>query len=285
MPTIRTESGRTRGPAKKRFGQHFLERAWAEKVMRAIAPLPDQTFFEIGPGRGAITTLLATAAREVIAFEIDRDLAESLRRDAWPNVRVVEGDFLAITPDEVGRALAQHNSAPESIRVAGNLPYNVASPILFKLVELFGEGVPLADATVMLQREVATRLTASPGTKDYGVLTILIGRHASAEPVLQLPAGAFRPVPKVQSTLVRLRFHAPSPSVQDEQVFESVTQAIFTRRRKTLANALLAYPLKAGQSPAKLLHSAGLDPQRRPETLTLDELARLADVVAVGAGL
>jgi 16S rRNA (adenine1518-N6/adenine1519-N6)-dimethyltransferase len=285
MPTMRTERGLTRGPAKKRFGQHFLERAWAEKVMRAIAPLPDQTFFEIGPGRGAITTLLATAAREVIAFEIDRDLAESLRRDAWPNVRVVEGDFLAITVDEVGRALAQLHRAPESIRVAGNLPYNVASPILFKLVELFGEGVPLADATVMLQREVATRLTASPGTKDYGVLTILIGRHASAEPVLQLPAGAFRPVPKVQSTLVRLRFHAPSPSVQDEQVFESVTQAIFTRRRKTLANALLAYPLKAGQSPATLLRSAGLDPQRRPETLTLGELARLADAVEVGASL
>jgi 16S rRNA (adenine1518-N6/adenine1519-N6)-dimethyltransferase len=276
---MRTERGLTRGPAKKRFGQHFLERAWAEKVMRAIAPLPDQTFFEIGPGRGAITTLLATAAREVIAFEIDRDLAESLRRDAWPNVRVVEGDFLAITVDEVGRALAQLHRAPESIRVAGNLPYNVASPILFKLVELFGEGVPLADATVMLQREVATRLTASPGTKDYGVLTILIGRHASVQPVLQLPAGAFRPVPKVQSTLVRLQFHAPSPSVQDEQVFESVTQAIFTRRRKTLANALLAYPLKPGQSPAKLLYSAGLDPQRRPETLTLAELARLADAV------
>ena len=277
---MRTDRGRTHRPAKKRFGQHFLERAWAEKVVRAIAPLPDQTFFEIGPGRGAITTLLATAAREVIAFEIDRDLAESLRRDALPNVRVVEGDFLAITPDEAGRALAQLDRAPESIRVAGNLPYNVASPILFKLVELFGEGVPLADATVMLQREVATRLTASPGTKDYGVLTILIGRHASVEPVLQLPAGAFRPVPKVQSTLVRLRFHAPSPSVQDEQVFESVTQAIFTRRRKTLANALLAYPLKPGQSPAKLLQSAGLDPQRRPETLTLDELARLANVVA-----
>src|SRR5258707_15576752 len=104
MPMMRIDRGGTHRPAKKRFGQHFLERAWAEKVVRAIAPMPDQTFFEIGPGRGAITTLLASAAREVIAFEIDRDFTESLRRDALPNVRVVEGDFLAITPDEAGRA-------------------------------------------------------------------------------------------------------------------------------------------------------------------------------------
>jgi 16S rRNA (adenine1518-N6/adenine1519-N6)-dimethyltransferase len=284
MPTMRTDRRRTHSPAKKRFGQHFLERTWAEKVVRAIAPLPDQTFFEIGPGRGAITMLLASAAREVFAFEIDRDLAESLRRDGAPGLHVVEGDFLTVTPEDVRQATALVDHPLESIRVAGNLPYNVASPILFKLVELFGDGVPLADATVMLQREVATRLLASPGTRDYGVLTILIRRHAVVTPVLQLPAGAFRPVPKVQSTLVRLRFHVPSPSVHDDQVFESLTHAIFTRRRKTLANALLAYPLKPGQSPAKLLQSAGLDPQRRPETLTLDELARLADVISAGTG-
>jgi 16S rRNA (adenine1518-N6/adenine1519-N6)-dimethyltransferase len=280
-----TDRDRAHRRAKKRFGQHFLERAWAEKVVRAIAPAPDQTFFEIGPGRGAITSLLAAAARDVFAFEIDRDLAEALRRGGPPTVHVVEGDFLAITPDRLGRELAMLDRAPASVRVAGNLPYNVASPILFKLVELYGAGIPFADATLMLQREVAIRLLASPGNKDYGVLTILIGRHASVEPVLQLPAGAFRPVPKVLSTLVRLRFHAPYPPVHDEQLFESMTQAIFTRRRKTLSNALLAYPLKADQLPAQLLLSAGLDPQRRPETLTLEELARLANVVSVGAGL
>jgi len=277
MPTMRSERGRSHGPAKKRFGQHFLERAWAEKVVRAIAPLPDQTFLEIGPGRGAITGLLAAAAHRVVAFEIDRDLAGSLRRESLSNVQVVEGDFLAVTPSELREVMALADPAPNIIRVAGNLPYNVASPILFKLVELHTQGIPFADATVMLQREVATRLTASPGNKDYGVLTILIGRHASLEPVLQLPAGAFRPVPKIQSTLVRLRFHAASPPVQDERVFEAVTQAIFTRRRKTLANALLAYPLKSDQSPASVLAAAGLDPQRRPETLTLQELARLSD--------
>jgi 16S rRNA (adenine1518-N6/adenine1519-N6)-dimethyltransferase len=272
---MKSDRGGSHAPAKKRFGQHFLERAWAEKVVRAIAPLPDQTFFEIGPGRGAITGMLAAAAQRVIAFEIDRDLAASLRRERLTNVHVLEGDFLTVRPGDLREIIAADDPTP--IRVAGNLPYNVASPILFKLVELYTQGIPFADATVMLQREVATRLTASSGNKDYGVLTILIGRHASIEPVLQLPAGAFRPMPKIQSTLVRLRFHAASPPVQDDQVFESVTQAIFTRRRKTLANALLAYPLNTAQSPAKVLAAAGLDPQRRPETLTLQELAQLSD--------
>jgi 16S rRNA (adenine1518-N6/adenine1519-N6)-dimethyltransferase len=278
MPTARTERGRVHGPAKKRFGQHFLERAWAEKVVRAIAPQSDQTFFEIGPGRGAITTLLATDSREVFAFEIDHDLAAALQRRQLSNVHVVEGDFLTTTRERLADTLASSDRTP-SIRVAGNLPYNVASPILFKLVDLYREGVPLTDATVMLQREVATRLLASPATKDYGVLTVLITRHASVEPLLQLPAGAFRPMPKVQSSLVRLRFHAARPAVSDERTFEALTQAIFTRRRKTLSNALLAYPLRTGQPPTKLLVTAGLDPQRRPETLTLEELARLSDVV------
>jgi 16S rRNA (adenine1518-N6/adenine1519-N6)-dimethyltransferase len=279
MPTARTDRGRVHSPAKKRFGQHFLERAWAEKVVRAIAPQPDQTFFEIGPGRGAITTLLATGAHAVFAFEIDRELAAALQRRQLSNVHVVEGDFLTVARERLAETLASSGRSPHSIRVAGNLPYNVASPILFKLVDLYREGVPLADATVMLQREVAVRLLATPGTKDYGVLTVLITRHASVEPLLQLPAGAFRPMPKVQSSLVRLRFHAADPAVSDERTFEAVTQAIFTRRRKTLSNALLAYALRADQAPTKLLLTAGLDPQRRPETLTLEELARLADVV------
>src|SRR5262245_53572027 len=279
MRATKTDRGRKFRPAKRRFGQHFLERAWAEKVVRAIAPREDDTFLEIGPGRGAITSLLAAAARDVFAFEIDRDLAELLRNDAPANVHVIEGDFLSLSLDRLRQTITLDRAQP--IRAAGNLPYNVASPILFKLVELFRADVPLVDATVMLQREVAIRLLASPGNKDYGVLTILLGRHATVEPLLQLPAGAFRPVPKIQSTLVRLRFHPASPVVRDEHVFEAVTQAIFTRRRKTLANALLAYPLPKDQSPATILAAAGLDSQRRPETLSLEELARLSDSLAV----
>jgi 16S rRNA (adenine1518-N6/adenine1519-N6)-dimethyltransferase len=275
----RVINARTHGPARKRFGQHFLEPAWAAKVVRAIAPAADQSFLEIGPGHGAITGLLAGAARRVVAVEIDRDVAISLKAAAAANVRVVEGDFLDITADRVRREMAAVDHDGGFLRVVGNLPYNVASPILFKLVELSGDDLAILDATVMLQREVATRLLASPNTKDYGVLTILIRRHASVERLLQLPSGAFRPAPKVQSTLVRLRFHAADPPVRDERVFEGLTQAIFTRRRKTLANALLAYPPAVRQSPTALLALAGIDGQRRPETLSIGELARLADSV------
>src|SRR4051812_46808409 len=140
-----------RAPARKRFGQHFLEAAWAEKVVRAIAPQADDTFLEIGPGRGAITRPLAARAARVIGFEIDRDLAADLRTSGPPNLTVVEGDFLDVTADTMREILAA-NGAPSQVRIAGNLPYNVASPILFKLADLFGAGLPLGDATVMLQR-------------------------------------------------------------------------------------------------------------------------------------
>jgi 16S rRNA (adenine1518-N6/adenine1519-N6)-dimethyltransferase len=132
----------------------------------------------------------------------------------------------------------------------------------------------------MVQREVADRLAARPGTGDYGVLTVLIGHRAAVERLLTLPPGAFRPPPRVHSAVVRLRFHEPEPAVRDQRLFARVTQAMFTRRRKTLANALLAYAAPPGLPPAAALERAGLDPSRRPETLTVPEIARLADVYA-----
>jgi 16S rRNA (adenine1518-N6/adenine1519-N6)-dimethyltransferase len=263
-------------PARKRFGQNFLEPAWAVKLVRAIDPLPDQTFIEIGPGRGAITVPLAGSARQVLAFEIDRDLASDLRLHAIGNVTVLDGDFLDVTAAGLNEALHGIGAAGP-IRVAGNLPYNVASPILFKLTELFAAGVPLADATIMLQREVADRLLAQPGTRDYGVLTVLIRHVAAVDRLLQLPAGAFRPQPKVLSTVVRLRFQPPQPPVTDPRVFAAMTQAMFTRRRKTIANALLAYGSNARIRPEEALARAGIDPQRRPETLSIAEIATLAN--------
>jgi len=261
--------------SRKRFGQHFLEPAWVEKVLRAIAPQAGETFVEIGPGRGALTRPLAARARRVIAFEIDRDLAAELRRSAPPNVTIVEGDFL-----DSGLSTLDPRLSTVPARVAGNLPYNVATPILFKLVDAYRGGVPIADATLMLQREVADRLVASPGTGDYGVLTIAIALHASVERVLSLPPGAFRPVPKVHSSIVRLRFHPPEPAPRDVDLFNALVQAAFTRRRKTLANALLAFPATRGLPPAEALHRAGLAPTRRPETVTLAEWVGLADVFA-----
>jgi len=266
--------------ARKRFGQHFLERAWVDKLIEAIAPSRDQTFLEIGPGRGALTLPLADRARRVLAFEIDPDLAAGLRAAAPANLTVVDGDFLDVTAQQLRDALkAAAGSEPASLRTAGNLPYNVASPILFKLVDLYHGGVRFTDATVMLQREVADRLVARPGTREYGVLSVLIQHSAAVERLLTLPPGAFRPPPKVQSALVRLRFHAPDPPVREAAVFEALVQAVFTRRRKTLANALLAFPPAVRRSPSAALKSADLDGRRRPETLSVAEFARLADAL------
>lgn len=263
--------------ARKRFGQHFLEPAWAEKLVRAIAPSGSETLLEIGPGRGVTTELLARSAGHVLAYEIDRDLARLLQQASARNVHVVEGDFLDATVEGIRDALSTLHSRDGPLRVAGNLPYNVASPILFKLVELLHAGLPLVDATVMLQREVAARLLAAPGTSEYGVLTVLIGHSARIERVLQLPPGAFRPVPKVSSTVVRLTFHDPSPPVQDEALFAALTQAIFTRRRKTLRNAVLAYQSAPVEVMGGALEAAAIDAQRRPETLSIAELGRLSD--------
>jgi 16S rRNA (adenine1518-N6/adenine1519-N6)-dimethyltransferase len=251
---------------RRRFGQHFLEPAWVDKVVRVIDPKADETFIEIGPGRGALTRPLAARATAVLAYEIDRDLAAALRSTAPSNVSVIEGDFLDAEPP-LGRPM----------RVAGNLPYNVGAPILFKLVAWYRLGQPLVDATLMLQREVSDRLTASPGTREYGVLTVLVGRHASVERLLNLPPGAFRPVPKIQSAVVRLRFHAPDPAADDENLLEEVVKAAFTRRRKTLANALAAF-VSAPLSASEALSRAAIDAARRPETLSSSEWVRLANV-------
>lgn len=255
---------------RRRFGQHFLEPAWVQKVVRAIDPKPTDTFLEIGPGHGALTRPLAARAAEVVAFEIDRDLASELTASALPRLTVVEGDFLE------SRWLETHPFRGP-VRVAGNLPYNVASPILFKLAELFAGGLGLVDATLMLQREVADRLVADPGTREYGVLSILIRHSADVERLLVLPPGAFRPAPKVQSALLRIRFHAPKPAARSQETFVALVRAIFTRRRKTLGNALLALPAATPLALADALERAALDGRRRPETLSVAELVRLAD--------
>ena len=272
--------------ARKRFGQNFLEPAWVDKVIAAIAPTAGDTFLEIGPGHGALTRPLAARAGRVVAFEIDRDLAANLAAAPPPNLVVEPGDFLDVAADRIRELVPDWRLATGDwrLRVAGNLPYNVASPIMFKLVDLYVAGIPLADATLMLQREVADRLTAVPGTRDYGILTVLIGHHATSERVLALPPGAFRPVPKVRSALVRLRFHPPDPPARDESVFAAMVQAVFTRRRKTLANALLAFAGAATLPPARALAAAGIDGRRRPETLSIAELIRVADVFAAKSG-
>ena len=259
--------------ARKRFGQHFLEPAWVARLIAAVAPSSEETFLEIGPGRGALTRPLAERAGRVIAVELDRDLFAALAARLPPNVSLVEGDFLAVDV----QGLIQAERRP--IRVVGNLPYNVASPMLFRLLDEAGEGAVLRDATLMLQREVADRLLAGPGDADYGAMSIQVQLMADVERVLNLPPGAFRPPPKVHSTVVRLSFRPPRVDVGRQSVFERMVRGVFMQRRKTLANALKPVAASFGQSASEILQKAQLDGGRRPETLSLEDVARLAQAV------
>ena len=257
---------------RKRFGQHFLEAAWADKLVEAIAPSADDDVLEIGPGPGALTLRLAPRVRRLTAVELDRDMVAALQPRVPPNVTLVAADFLEFPFDSL-------RSLRAGVRVVGNLPYNVSSPILFKLLREYRAGAGIADATLMVQREVAERIEASPGTRDYGVLAILVQRHADVRRVLTLPPGAFRPVPQVHSAVVRLEFRKPAEPVRDEQVFDQMVRSIFTQRRKTLANALRSYAETRDKDARTVLAAAGVDDSRRPETLSLGELARLADLL------
>ena len=259
--------------ARKRYGQHFLEPVWVDKVIDALGTSATDVFLEIGPGRGALTRPLAARVERLVAVEIDRDLAATLRGVMPPNVKIVQGDFLDV---DLANLLDSEGGA---VRVVGNLPYNVSSPILFKLLDASGYGRALRDATLMLQKEVADRLAARPGTGDYGALAIQVALVADVERLLALPPGAFRPPPKVRSAVVRLTFHPPSVEVGDTAIFERLVRGLFLQRRKTVLNALKPVADAMDRSSPKLLERAGIEPSRRPETLTLQDLARLSRAV------
>ena len=267
----------------KRLGQHFLQAPWADKLVAAIDPQPLDRFLEIGPGPGALTLRLAARVAHLTAVEVDRQMVAKLRPVLPANVTLVEADFLEF---DMGPVVASVDSNPGSdagLRVAGNLPYNLSSPILFRLLEAHRTLGGIRDATIMLQREVADRLVAVPGTRDYGVLSIFIQLHADVRRLLALPPGAFRPAPKVHSSVIRLRFRPSAVTIGDEAAFAAMVRSMFTRRRKTLSNALRAYAESRGRTATAALAHAGVDPSRRPETLQLTELSRLAEFFAPGS--
>jgi 16S rRNA (adenine1518-N6/adenine1519-N6)-dimethyltransferase len=263
---------------RKRFAQHFLEPAWIAKIVRAISPHAGEVFVEIGPGPGNLTLALASSGARVIAVEIDRDLASVLQRDAPAGVSVVIGDFLET--DVPALLAAEHIPSQHVVRIAGNIPYNISSPILFKLLRLARENRRFRDATLLMQREVVDRIVASPGSRDYGVLAVLTALHADAERVLTVPPGAFRPAPRVTSSVVRLVFRPPTVELQDAALFETMVRTIFQQRRKTLRNALKPFVERLGPSADSVLDLVSLDLTRRPETLQLQEFAALADKFA-----
>jgi 16S rRNA (adenine1518-N6/adenine1519-N6)-dimethyltransferase len=258
--------------ARKRFGQHFLEPAWVTKLVAAIAPVPSDHFLEIGPGRGAITEPLSARVASLVAIEVDRDLAAALEARRLRNVTVITGDVLNADLAALARG------SPH--RVVGNLPYNISSPILFKLLDASVAG-QFTDAHLMLQKEVADRLSARAGTADYGVLTLTTQMRADVTRVLSLPPGAFRPAPKVHSAVVRLEFRPPPREVEQPERVLAIVRSVFTQRRKTMANALAPFAASIGRSARELLELAAIDPRARPETLRLIDYARLSRACAI----
>jgi len=267
--------------ARRRFGQHFLEPAWIDRVLAVAAPHPGDHFVEIGPGRGALTVPLAERVAGVTAIELDRDLVAWLGPRLRPNVRLLSGDVLRL-PDAAVLAGVEPSAR---VRVIGNLPYNVSSPILFHLLGLHRRTGRLVDASLMLQKEVAERLSAAPGSRETGVLSVMVQLDADVELALVLPPGAFRPAPKVWSAVVRVRFRRPEVDLPDDRrpLFDQMVRSIFAQRRKTLANALRPLATSLGRDPREALDAAGIDAGRRPETLCLAELAKLAAILAGSA--
>ncbi|HEX4779344.1 MAG TPA: 16S rRNA (adenine(1518)-N(6)/adenine(1519)-N(6))-dimethyltransferase RsmA [Usitatibacter sp.] len=249
---------------RKRFGQHFLTDAhYLRRVVEAIGPKPGDSMVEIGPGTGILTQELIGVVRKLHVVEIDHELAARLRlqhRDG--NVVVHEADVL----DFDFRSLA----AP--LRVVGNLPYNVSTPILFRVAEVAER---LSDCVFMLQREVVDRMVAEAGTADYGRLSVMLQYRFEMSLALRVPPGAFTPPPKVDSAVVRMKPLGPRRlRARDESLFASIVAAAFSQRRKMLRSATRALVT------AEAFVAAGIEPTRRGETLSVAEFVALADAVA-----
>jgi 16S rRNA (adenine1518-N6/adenine1519-N6)-dimethyltransferase len=267
--------------AKKSLGQNFLvDETYARRVVDALAPRAGETVVEIGPGRGALTSLLLESGARVVAVEFDRDLAALLRGrfGGRENFALVEADAL-----EVDFCAAVEPAA--SARVVANLPYNISTAILQRLAE---QRRCVTEMVLMLQREVVERIAAPPGTHERGYLTVLVEAFCDTEALFDVPPDAFRPVPKVWSTVARLRVREGA-GLADERLFQRVVGAGFAQKRKTIFNNLRSAPedlralTDAAGGAAQLLESAGIDPRRRAEALTLAEWVALTEALR-GAG-
>jgi 16S rRNA (adenine1518-N6/adenine1519-N6)-dimethyltransferase len=245
----------------RRLGQHFLRASAVERLVRVIDPQSVDCILEIGPGAGALTLRLASRVKKLVAVELDARLARRLRERAPSNVEIVEGDALAIDLPSL---------VPPGSRLVGNLPYYISSPLMRRFLELRGH---LTDLHVMLQEEVARRIASPPGSREYGILSVLFGLWTRSEIVLRLPPGAFSPPPKVRSAVLRVRFlTAPRADPGDPRAFERLVQKAFGRRRRTLENNLQDSYANLKEN-LRLLNITG---SRRAETLSVVEFARLS---------
>ncbi|MFT4415972.1 16S rRNA (adenine(1518)-N(6)/adenine(1519)-N(6))-dimethyltransferase RsmA [Fredinandcohnia humi] len=263
---------------KKSLGQNFLIDTNILHRIIDHADVTDQTaVIEIGPGIGALTEQLAKRAKKVVAFEIDGRLLPILDDTLSPysNVEIIHEDVLKA---DVNAVIQEKMKGIDDIMVVANLPYYVTTPIIMKLLT---ENLPLRGIVVMLQKEVADRISAEPGTKDYGSLSIAIQYYTTAETVMIVPRTVFVPQPNVDSAVIRLlKRDKPAVKVENESFFFDVVRASFGQRRKTILNNLTTNLLKGKESKAAIedcLAKANIDPKRRGETLSIEEFGRLSD--------
>lgn len=247
------------------LSQNFLyDPRILRRIIQVAKLLPDDTVLEIGPGTGRLTIALSKRVKEVIAIELDKKLYEALKGkiEGYGNIKLIHGD-----------ALKYSYEALERFKVVANIPYHITTPIIFKLIE---QRARLISITLTLQKEVAERITANPGGKDYGVLSIMVQYYGKPTLKFIIPKTAFRPVPRVDSACVHISLYENPPvTSKDEKLLFHLIKTAFSQRRKTLSNALriISPDIKA------LLTKAGIDPQRRAETLSIQEFVRLSDTL------
>lgn len=250
--------------ARKRFGQNFLhDQRVIEKIVRSVNPRRDDNVVEIGPGLAALTSPLIGEVDRLNVVELDRDLAAGLPgRVPYPDrLNIIEADALKFDFSTL--------ATEKPLRVVGNLPYNISTPLLFHLVQ---QGAMIQDMHFMLQKEVVERITASPSTKEYGRLSVMLQYYCKATYLFEVPAGAFNPPPKVTSAVFRLEPYDTKPLVaQNEKNLAALVAHVFTQRRKTLRNSL------KGKLDDAAFAKAEVDPMARPETLSLAQFIALSD--------
>jgi 16S rRNA (adenine1518-N6/adenine1519-N6)-dimethyltransferase len=269
--------------AKKSLGQNFLiDDNVLSRIVSAVAPGPDDAILEVGPGRGALTKLLAASGAQFLAIEWDRDLLPLLSAEfaASPNVEIGHGDILRVDLEQ----LLSSRGAGKKWKVAANLPYNISSQVLFRFMECSGLFERLV---LMLQKEVGDRLVAPAGCKEYGALTVLLRLHFDISREFIVKPGSFRPIPKVDSVVLRFTpLERPRVEVGDEDFFRRIVKGAFNQRRKTLLNTLRSAGFGAeDDSLQQALSRSGIDGGRRGETLSLDEFAALSRELLAGKTL
>jgi 16S rRNA (adenine1518-N6/adenine1519-N6)-dimethyltransferase len=270
--------------AKKEFGQNFLvDDNVLQRIVSCVAPTPEDSILEVGPGRGALSRLLAASGGRFLAIEWDRDLLPLLKTEfaSSPNVEIAHGDILRVDLQQV---LSARNPGGRW-KVAANLPYNISSQVLFRFLECHALFERLV---LMLQKEVGDRLTAEPGCKDYGALTVLLRLHFDICREFVVKPGSFRPIPKVDSAVLSfVPLATPRADVGDEELFRRVVKGAFLQRRKTLLNSLRSagFDSESYGSLPEVLAASGIDGGRRGETLSLEEFATLTRVLLAGKTL